>query len=139
MPRDMIQSIDHAVDEQGNEAGLVEAGVQVTWGHETYVQVASVLMYNRSLIDHCFGGHRSQRENLGKLIRQIVEDGKAIDNGVTGRPALPDEQIGDIFLETLRQQWGSIDGMYISLDRSGINRLIKLLRRARDGAFGRDE
>lgn len=30
-------------------------------------------------------------------------------------------------------------GTYVSLDRYGINRLIKLLRRARDSAYGRDE
>lgn len=31
------------------------------------------------------------------------------------------------------------DGMYVDLDRAGINRLIRNLRRARDNAFGRDE
>lgn len=31
------------------------------------------------------------------------------------------------------------DGFYVDLDRQGINRLIKHLRRARDQAFGRDE
>lgn len=31
------------------------------------------------------------------------------------------------------------DGWYADLDRAGINRLIKALRRARDQAFGRDE
>lgn len=31
------------------------------------------------------------------------------------------------------------DGMYVDLDRRGINQLIRNLRRARDQAFGRDE
>jgi len=31
------------------------------------------------------------------------------------------------------------DGMFVDLDRRGINRLIRNLRRARDQAFGRDE
>jgi hypothetical protein len=31
------------------------------------------------------------------------------------------------------------DGMYVDLDRAGINKLIRNLRRARDQAFGRDE
>ncbi len=31
------------------------------------------------------------------------------------------------------------DGMFVDLDRKGINRLIRNLRRARDQAFGRDE
>lgn len=31
------------------------------------------------------------------------------------------------------------EGMFVSLDRYGINKLIRHLRRARDQAFGRDE
>lgn len=31
------------------------------------------------------------------------------------------------------------DGMYVNLDRRGINDLIRNLRRARDQAYGRDE
>jgi hypothetical protein len=31
------------------------------------------------------------------------------------------------------------DGLYADLDREGINDLIRLMRRARDQAFGRDE
>jgi hypothetical protein len=31
------------------------------------------------------------------------------------------------------------DGFWVTLDRNGINRLIRNLRRARDQAFGRDE
>lgn len=32
-----------------------------------------------------------------------------------------------------------LDGFYVDLDRRGINKLIRHLRRARDQAFGRDE
>lgn len=31
------------------------------------------------------------------------------------------------------------NGWFVNLDRSGINRLIRFLRRARDDAYGRDE
>jgi hypothetical protein len=31
------------------------------------------------------------------------------------------------------------NGWYAQLDRAGINRLIKILRKARDDAYGRDE
>ncbi len=31
------------------------------------------------------------------------------------------------------------DGWHVTLDREGINRLIRSLRRARDAAYGRDE
>lgn len=33
----------------------------------------------------------------------------------------------------------SFNGWRVTLDRDGINRLIRALRRARDSAFGRDE
>lgn len=36
-----------------------------------------------------------------------------------------------------RKVWA--EGFYVDLDRAGINRLIRNLRRARDQAFGRDE
>lgn len=31
------------------------------------------------------------------------------------------------------------DGWHVDLDRAGVNRLIRLLRQARDAAFGKDE
>jgi elongation factor P hydroxylase len=37
----------------------------------------------------------------------------------------------------MRKVWA--DGFYVSMDRNGINKLIRNLRRARDQAFGRDE
>lgn len=37
---------------------------------------------------------------------------------------------------TFETKW---EGFYVDLDRSGINALIRNLRRARDQAFGRDE
>ena len=53
------------------------------------------------------------------------------------------QPIGDVRIatftrakETHETLW---DGYYVVLDRNGINRLIKNLRKARDSAFGRDE
>lgn len=34
---------------------------------------------------------------------------------------------------------GPYDGLWVTMDRKGINDLIRHLRRARDAAFGRDE
>lgn len=33
---------------------------------------------------------------------------------------------------------GKVEGWFVELDRSGINRLIRILRKARDQAFGAD-
>lgn len=36
------------------------------------------------------------------------------------------------------EQGGKLDGWFVTLDRDGINRLIRSLRRARDAAYGAD-
>jgi hypothetical protein len=50
---------------------------------------------------------------------------------------------GGVQLATVRNgaehSFDSEDGLYMDLDRRGINELIRLLRKARDQAFGRDE
>lgn len=50
---------------------------------------------------------------------------------------------GHVQLATIRNgKEGSFapeDGLYMDMDRAAISRLIRLLRRARDQAFGRDE
>jgi hypothetical protein len=38
-----------------------------------------------------------------------------------------------------RGVWNSDDGLFLSLSREGVNRLIRSLRELRDEAYGRDE
>lgn len=85
--------------------------VEVSWGRETdYVQVVS----------------------------------KVIDR-FTGDPYVknPDEVLSPRAARTVDEMEAPVprftDGMYVDLDRRGINDLIRVLRRARDQAFGRDE
>lgn len=49
-------------------------------------------------------------------------------------------QLGTIVLDVADQRVKDVtrDGMYVQLDRDGINRLIRSLRKARDAAFGSD-
>jgi hypothetical protein len=53
------------------------------------------------------------------------------------------KETGHVQLATIRNgSEGSFDpkdGLYMDMDRRSINELIRLLRRARDGAFGKDE
>lgn len=81
MPKEVIH--DDTVYSDGNSSPLA---VEVSWGQNTYVQIASV--------------------NLPK---------KAED------------------------PYGPESGFYTDLDRGMINKLIKVLRRARDQAYGADE
>jgi hypothetical protein len=53
------------------------------------------------------------------------------------------KETGDVQIATINPgneyAYDEIGGYYVDLDRTQINRLIKVLRRARDQAFGRDE
>lgn len=67
---------------------------------------------------------------------EVVELGTAVPEG-EGRLQLKSTDPAD-------EGWGNVEGIedvgwFVQLDRPGINRLIRLLRQARDQAFGRDE
>jgi hypothetical protein len=47
-------------------------------------------------------------------------------------------QLGTVHRTDLESEIEGVEGVYLDLDRFGINRLITVLRRARDAAFGRD-
>jgi hypothetical protein len=74
---------------------------------------------------------------------QVVSRCIRVDDGTTFNGELPPA----IQLQPIVQQpdgeWSQpltvADGFYVDLDRSGINKMIRDLRRARDQAFGRDE
>lgn len=152
MPRELVESTDVAYDDH-------PFGLQVSWGrqdHGAHVQVASVTHRQISMwwqifgavtpevvpatggLDH--GAVRSERlAKLGAIVRGVVEANAAVDNGTTGRSALPDADVGRDLLNALDVAYGPCDGLYVSLDRGRVNRVIKMLRKARDAAYGRDE
>ena len=49
-------------------------------------------------------------------------------------------QLGTVVLDVADERVKNVtsDGMFVQLDRAGINRLIRSLRKARDAAFGAD-
>lgn len=52
------------------------------------------------------------------------------------------KETGDVQIATVNEDadpFSAEGGLYVNLDRRGINDLIRHLRRARDQAFGRDE
>ena len=58
---------------------------------------------------------------------------------MTGTPRPPARrfvEVGVASFDPAREQ--PSDGVFMSLDRDGINRLVRSLRKARDAAFGSD-
>ena len=74
----------------------------------------------------------AEHVQLGTLCIHEATGERWIPDWVTG--LIPPEKAGSVPSHVFAQ-----DGWFIDLDRQGINKLIRDLRRARDQAFGRDE
>lgn len=122
--------------------------VKVGWTPDHSVQVGVEADEGRSLfwlllgIGSAFDAEQTNRrlDELGRAVREIVERNAALGDDQKGRPALPDHQVGADLLNALDTMTIiEYSGVWSTLDRGGCNRLIKLLRRARDAAYGADE
>lgn len=108
--------------------------VKVGWDpNRADVTVGVELMGERSLFWQFLGHTTDERVKLGDQIRRLAlvnyED---------------DEQLGIAVLNLLDVCASApgpfgYQGIHACLDRGGINRLVRVLRRARDSAFGPDE
>lgn len=83
--------------------------VRLSWEPERYVQLGIASHDNRTVVDKLLGEHAQDPE-----VRRVM-----------------DKLLGDGTLAAFTGLWGT-------LDRPAVNRLIRLLRTARDDVFGRD-
>lgn len=128
MPKETVQ----------DTAGLFD--VRVGWDHVGSAQVGVETADGRSLISALYG----DKDALA-LIGQRVGELTPLAPGatrVTSSEALAGygRSILDV-IEASQTSPGTAEyvGVWSTLDRGAINRLIRTLRRARDAAFGRDE
>lgn len=84
-----------------------------------------------------------EKIHLQKMYSTVSEDGRS---GQSEQPFVVEvgwhSEIGEVQLATRNTAFPELDassGWFVDLDRSEINRLIRILRRARDSAFGKDE
>lgn len=121
----------------------------VCWGPDTHVQVATtppdgIPFWWQVLASGDDSDTVDKRlAVLGELARKVTAKHVDVDEETTDflSPSTPnsDTEIGRDLLNSLDVTYGPMDGMYVSLERRGVNDLIRLLRKARDSAFGRDE
>lgn len=119
MPREIVKSRDGNYD------------VKVGWNPVGSVQVGVETADDLPLVWQLFGTDESL-SMIGQFMRKLNEQ-IAIDKSLT------DQQIGHSILEALVSVHPTFQGVWSDLDRPEINQLIKLLRRARDAAYGKDE
>lgn len=123
MPKEVIKGYNGPYD------------VRVGWTQNTGVQVGVVLEDGRSLFWQLLGTNLA---GLGATVRDVVETHNKTKDG--------DRELGEKILNWLDCVDGPVEegrsgysGVWADVDREAINRLIRILRRARDAAFGRDE
>lgn len=81
-----------------------------------------------------------ERADGGSLLWLLFPDLVALGEMVRALPSNAPEVVGRALLNELDVLSGTLyAGVWSDLDRQGCNRLIKLLRHARDAAFGKDE
>jgi hypothetical protein len=83
--------------------------------------------------------------DFGRRVPIVVEEGKPAEFATLDTVAAKvgwTRDRGHVELAVVRCTEGAyddFDARYMQLDRAGLNRLIRTLRKARDAAFGRDE
>lgn len=119
MPRETIKTKDHNFD------------IKVGWSKDHDVQVGVSEAEDRSLW-WVYGNKYTDVIGAEVIkivkIRTLCED-KADEN----------RRVGEDVLNLLDATCGAFYELWATMDRNEINQLIKVLRRARDSAFGRDE
>lgn len=99
--------------------------VKVGWDHHGSVQVGVEGEGERSLFWLLLGDTQTLTR-LGEQVGELTGDN--------------DEAVGRSLLNVIDVASGdNCSGVWSNLDRYGLNHLIRILRRARDQAFGKDE
>lgn len=86
-----------------------------------------------SIFNYLIGSE--QREELARRVSDIIKS-QSNDSGLH----LSSEDAGHAILDAINEVTdGGYLGLWSDLDRHGINQLIRILRKARDAAYGKDE
>lgn len=114
---------------------------KVGWERDRDVQVGVTTVDGKSLAWQLFG---TSRVEVGRLLVDLLNKAAAFMAGkdFINEAAFEEEcvRLASTFLDSLDAIPGlAYEGVWANLDRRGCNDLIRILRRARDAAFGRDE
>lgn len=112
--------------------------VKVGWSRDGDVQVGVEERDGRSLLWQIFG----TPENRHRILKGLGEMGLLHAEGIPVTPnAQGDELVNALFnlIESGEDCKYTYAGVWATLDRTECNELIRLVRKARDQAFGRDE
>lgn len=92
---------------------------------------------SQHFVDAIYGDVPGQTK-IGQIFRVENDYLRHLDFASSDQEVEFDNALGRAILDAIIGS-AAVDGMWTWLDRSGVNRLIRLLRKARDSSFGRDE
>jgi hypothetical protein len=92
-------------------------------------------------VDAIYGSVPTQTE-IGRIFAERIKKDRGIDihagYSEANAESVLNNELGRMILDAVTGS-SNLDGVWTWLDRAGVNRLVRLLRKARDAAFGRDE
>lgn len=120
MPKEIVRN--RGFEPETDQSPAAQTAVQISWSKEhQYVQIGIVDLTAPEVEGMVTP---KSRERLDAWVEEFLDDA----NDAT------------IDFEALSQMVPGVHrGWFIQADRSALNAMIRILRRARDGAFGRDE
>lgn len=113
--------------------------VRVGWSRDRDVQIGVGEYEDRSLLWVLFGDAEN-RKRIARALPTLLADLPRNTAKIDDTYQLSDEFVQDLFnLIESKDQPYEHSSVWATFDREDCNRLIRLVRKARDQAFGRDE
>lgn len=146
MPRESVYSSTPHSTPEGLLDGEIDFAapftLQVGWHRDLHASVGITLPDNQTLLTR-FYGHEDQLATLGMQMEEFIhENGGEVIDWVSsdaersGRIEMGRKVIE--MVEATRVHTPENDGLWVSIDRPMANKLIELVRKARNYAFGKD-
>lgn len=140
MPKEVIHDDHPDVD------GWPVTNAVIGWGRDTYAQVG--IESDRHFIDLMLTAGINPDavvENMTHLGRSALIAARELHPGIVTDFRTKDEEdrfmfdVGCAITEHLRLRYPAWTSIWVNPTRAGLNKMIRLLRTARDQAFGKDE
>lgn len=131
MPKETVQDTSGSFD------------VKVGWRPDGDVQVGVETAAGHSLVTKLYGDEMAL-DRIGRLVRELILGDQPLPM-VEGRKVYPtDSEVGRQVLDIVEASQSSpgetsYTAVWANLSRHAVNQLIRMLRKARESAYGRDE
>lgn len=105
----------------------------VSWTPSLQVQVGVEYVQGEGVLRMLYGADTDHLGHAARAVEAVVLDYQKQTGGSY-------EELGSLILSAFEDNYGIYSSLWVpGLDRPGVNKLIRVLRRSRDAVFGKDE